>query len=147
MKAEELFENGDLKKIAPDKRNVKLSLRVSIDYLSMAYRKENAKAYSLALNHCYSSIISAINAVMYWDGVEAPDFDSAKAYINSNYPELDKYVEMVDTYMKLRPTASVVLNSEEWGPEEFESTKRSAIELIRHVSAMTKQPQMRDFEG
>jgi hypothetical protein len=144
---EELFENGNLKKVDPDKRNVKLSLRVSIDYLGMAYRKEDVKAYDLALNHCYSSIISAINAVMYMDGVEACDFDSAKIYMKTNRPEFDKYVEMVEDYMKFRPSASTILKSEDWGPEEFENTSRSAIEFIKRVSLMAKQPQMQGFKG
>jgi HEPN domain-containing protein len=132
-----------MKKVEPDKRSVKLSLRVSIDYLSMAYRKENVKAYDLALNHCYSSIISAINAVMYMDGVEACDFDSAKIYIKTNYPEFDKYIEMVENYQKFRPSASTILKNGEWGPEEFHNTAREAIEFIRRVSELTKQPQMR----
>jgi hypothetical protein len=140
---EELFENGNLKKVEPDKRNVKLSLRVSIDYLGMAYKKENVRAYGLALNHCYSSIISAINAVMYMDGVEACDFDTAKIYMKSNHPEFDKYIEMVEEYMKFRPSASTILQSGDWGPEEFKNTTRSAIELIKRVSEMAKQPELR----
>jgi HEPN domain-containing protein len=147
MEAGEALENGSTEGDNPYRKNVKLSLRVSIDYLSMAYKKENVKAYDLALNHCYSSIISAINAVMYIDGIEASDFETARSHIKTNRPEFDKYVEMVDQYMKMRPCALTILNSEDRGPEEFDNTRRSAIELIRRVSELAKQPQMRGFEG
>jgi uncharacterized protein (UPF0332 family) len=139
MDLEEYFERGLLKKVNPSESSIKLSIRISNDYLNAAYRKENTKDYGIALNHCYSSIISAINAVMYNDGVEAWDFDLAKAYMNEKHPEFQEFVDMVDGYRKWRYSTIKDSLIEKRGEEEISDALHSAVELLQRVEKMTRE--------
>ncbi|MDD2665525.1 MAG: HEPN domain-containing protein [Methanocellales archaeon] len=102
MNLDDCFSQGLLRKINPDMENARRSIEISKEYLEKAMKNEGIECYDVAVILCYTSMFHAARSILFRDGIKERSHVCIPLYIQSRYPELERYANILDSYREFR---------------------------------------------
>lgn len=99
------FEQGFLKKTAPNKASADRSLLISLKKLDAAEMILAQGIFDISLVTSYTAMFHAARAILFRDGVKERSHECIPMYIAVKYPELKSYANVLDSYRTFRHEA------------------------------------------
>ncbi len=103
MNIDELFQAGQLKKIAPSKDRAKKSITTAKRYLSEAKQTLAIGISDLTIIAAYGSVFHAARAILFVDGISERSHFAIYEYLKEKHKKFgDELINTFDMYRKLR---------------------------------------------
>ncbi len=112
IRLKDCFNNGMLKKIAPDLRSAGKSMELSMSYIEDAEKNVSMECYRIVMISGYTAMFHAGRAIMFRDGVKERSHECIPLYIKEIYPALEVTANLLDSYRKMRHETLYGLESE-----------------------------------
>lgn len=135
MRLEACFKKGFLKKIRPDADNAKRSLGIARSNIEDAVKNLKIECYRVVIISSYMSMFHTARAILYKDGIKERSHICIPVYLKEQYPQLEEYANILDSYRILRHRVVYGLDVT-IDKNEAEGAINSAKEFIKLVSGM-----------
>ncbi len=134
MGIDNLFEGGDLKRIAKSPERAEKSLEAAAKYLKDARLSLGAGAFSVSVLGSYSAAFHAARAILFTDGVAERSHYAVCEYIRERHGALgNEQVNGLNMYRSLRHNVAYGLES-----ESDEKDAKAALEFAEKFVAKVK---------
>jgi len=137
MNLEDCFQRGLLKRTFPDMGNALRSLELSGSNIEDAAETLAIRRYRVVIVSSYTAMFHAARAMLFKDGVKERSHECLVRYLKESHPELERFVNSLDSYRRFRHNAIYGLD---FGLDEAEAQAAldSAKEFLEKIKGVIK---------